>query len=107
VRDPQPYQNSDVTVAGIDNLTPWQPGQSGNPGGRPRTKQVRDALQKLVNELGLEPAVKAIYAKASEGDVSAFREIADRLDGKVTDNVHTTGDVTINVTTGVPRAESD
>jgi hypothetical protein len=61
----------------------WKPGQSGNPGGRPKTKQVRDALQKLVNELGLEPAVKAIYAKASEGDVSAFKEIADRLDGKV------------------------
>lgn len=61
----------------------WKPGQSGNPGGRPKTKQVRDALQKLVNELGLEPAVRAIYAKAINGDVSAFREIADRLDGKV------------------------
>jgi hypothetical protein len=61
----------------------WKPGQSGNPGGRPKTKQVRDALQKLVNELGLEPAVRAIYTKAAEGDVAAFREIADRLDGKV------------------------
>jgi hypothetical protein len=61
----------------------WKPGQSGNPGGRPKTRQVRDALQKLVNEQGLEPAVKAIYAKATEGDVAAFREIADRLDGKV------------------------
>ena len=62
----------------------WKPGQSGNPGGRPKTKQVRNALQKLVDELGLEPAVRAIYTKATEGDVSAFKEIADRLDGKVT-----------------------
>lgn len=67
----------------LENLTPWKPGQSGNPGGRPKTKQVRNALQKLVDELGLEQATRAIYAKACDGDVSAFREIADRLDGKV------------------------
>jgi hypothetical protein len=83
----------------------WKPGQSGNPGGRPKTKQVRDALQKLVNELGLEPAVKAIYAKASEGDVSAFKEIADRLDGKVAQPVGGAEDLPpmSMIVTGVPR----
>lgn len=67
----------------LENLTPWKPGQSGNPGGRPKTKQARQAFQKLIDELGLEPAARAIYTKACEGDVAAFREMLDRVDGKV------------------------
>lgn len=62
----------------------FKPGQSGNPSGRPKSKPVRDALRALIEELGLEQAVRAIYTKACEGDVSAFKEVADRLDGKVT-----------------------
>ncbi len=64
-------------------LTPWKPGQSGNPAGRPKSKPFKDALLKAIQELGLEGAAKALVAKANEGDVGALRELADRLDGKV------------------------
>lgn len=76
-------------MAGIDNLTPFKPGQSGNPGGRPKTKPFRDALRRLLEAAGddtekLDKLALALYGKALEGDVPAAREIGDRLDGKVT-----------------------
>jgi hypothetical protein len=71
------------------------PGQSGNPKGQPpRVRQVRDALRLefASNELGEPVEVKpgsyrdvarALINKALTGDVSAFTEIANRIDGKV------------------------
>ena len=68
--------------------TPFKPGQSGNPGGRPKTKPFRDALRRAVEAAGddtqrLDMVALALYSKALEGDVSAIKEVADRLDGKV------------------------
>jgi hypothetical protein len=67
---------------------PFQPGQSGNPNGRPKTKPFKDALQKAIESAGddnsaLKLVAAALLAKAQEGDVPAIKEIADRLDGKV------------------------
>lgn len=63
----------------------WKPGQSGNPSGRPKSKPFKDALQKLIdnNPDALNVAAAALMARAHTGDVSAMKEIADRLDGKV------------------------
>lgn len=68
--------------------TQFKPGQSGNPGGRPKTKPFKDALKRAVEASGddtkkLDALALALYSKALEGDVSALKEIADRLDGKV------------------------
>jgi hypothetical protein len=70
---------------------PWQPGQSGNPGGRPKEKPFRDALR--MEALALARGEKADHPAGSlranaqalllKGDVAAIREIADRLDGRV------------------------
>jgi hypothetical protein len=68
---------------------PFQPGQSGNPNGRPKSKPFKQALQKALraaeddSEMMARIAL-ALVTKASEGDVPAIKEIADRLDGKVT-----------------------
>ena len=67
---------------------PFQPGQSGNPNGRPKTKPFKDALRKAIDAAGtddsaLELVAAALLAKAQDGDVQAIKEIADRLDGKV------------------------
>lgn len=73
----------------------FQPGQSGNPGGRRKEKPYRDALRKvLAEEAGFEPAksetrtkLEAVarkhVAEALAGEMSAVKEIAERLDGKV------------------------
>lgn len=68
---------------------PFQPGQSGNPSGRPKTRPFKDALQKALQDAGddseaLKTVAIALVLKAQGGDVPAIKEIADRLDGKVT-----------------------
>lgn len=70
---------------------PFEPGKSGNPGGRPKSKPFKEAL--LIEALAAERG-DACEAKPgslrwnarqllNQGDVPAIREIADRLDGKV------------------------
>jgi hypothetical protein len=64
----------------------------GQPGNKSRATQyrVKRTLEKLVSEASsksegltkLETMCKAIIEKAEEGDTQAFREVADRLDGK-------------------------
>jgi phage I-like protein len=68
---------------------PFQPGQSGNPNGRPKSKPFKEALQRALNAAGddrdmLEAVATALVGKAMMGDVPAIKELADRMDGKVT-----------------------
>ena len=48
-------------------------------------KLIRDALKAAARQdpAILKRAAEAIWAKACDGDVPAFKEIADRIDGKV------------------------
>lgn len=67
----------------------FKKGQSGNPGGRPKEKPFRDALRiELASRGGdaksLRVIASKIIEKAEDGDLQAAREIADRLDGKPT-----------------------
>jgi hypothetical protein len=67
---------------------PFQPGQSGNPNGRPKSKPFKDALQRALKAAGddkdmLEAVASALVGKAMMGDVPAIKELADRMDGKV------------------------
>lgn len=68
----------------------FEPGQSGNPGGRPKTKPFREALEM---EAKLAEAGEACFAQKGslrwnarqlleQGDVQSIKELADRLDGK-------------------------
>jgi hypothetical protein len=68
---------------------PFQPGQSGNPNGRPKSKPFKRALSEALRAADddsevLQAVALALVAKAKEGDVQAIKEIADRMDGKVT-----------------------
>lgn len=67
---------------------PFQPGQSGNPAGRPKSKPFREALDRALKAAGddkasLEAVASALVGKAMMGDVPAIKELADRMDGKV------------------------
>jgi len=68
----------------------WKPGQSGNPGGRPKSRPFKEALDRILKasgdgdpEKGLDKIAAAMVAKAETGDVAAYKEIADRYEGKV------------------------
>jgi hypothetical protein len=70
---------------------PFQKGQSGNPHGRGVEKVWRDAVMLAVNEKDgkgkdarkkLRRLAEALVDAGLGGDISAIREIGDRLDGK-------------------------
>jgi hypothetical protein len=67
----------------------FEAGQSGNPGGRPKSaKLLRDALlvelKKSVDGVELIQLVaQKLVELAMAGNVAAIKEIADRVDGKV------------------------
>ena len=74
----------------LENLKPWKPGQSGNPGGRPRTRPFTDELTRLLehdapNANGKSWAMviaEALLRKARKGDVRAFSVLVNRIEGK-------------------------
>ena len=86
--------------------TRFQPGQSGNPEGYEAGKPNRGTLLRkmLAKEIDykdpstgqfargtVEDVITlAILAKASEGDVNAYKEVMDSVYGKLTDKVETT-----------------
>lgn len=55
-----------------------------NPGGRPKTKMMRDALLKYFkqNPSALDKIIETAAEKAMAGDYQYFREIRDMIDGK-------------------------
>ena len=64
----------------------WKPGQSGNPTGRPKRKPLTDALLRVLAKLDdseLEELVREPVKRLAAGDIGAFKEIADRVEGKV------------------------
>jgi hypothetical protein len=72
----------------------WVAGHSGNPAGPPpgpkKNKIWREALERAIKRRehddpqALEKLADSLLRKVGEGDVSAIRELGDRLDGKVT-----------------------
>jgi len=87
-------ENSAESVRRAEHLRAYQfqPGESGNPGGRPRTAVVRRVLLELLTDSDGEPSpelralAKAVYelavGKSKRGNVRAFEAIRDTVDGR-------------------------
>jgi len=80
-----------------ENIVPHQykPGQTGNPNGRPRMPDIKEALIKILNDekdgwTALEAILAALRKKALKGDVRAAQELLDRAYGKSTQIIETT-----------------
>jgi hypothetical protein len=92
----------------------FAPGQSGNPGGRPkRDKLWREAIIRAVKRReqddpkALERLADKLIAGVEAGDISAIKEFGDRLDGKVAQAIigGDEDEAPIRmIVTGVPRA---
>jgi hypothetical protein len=81
----------------LANLKPFKKGQSGNPNGRPKLPDIRDALAKILADekdgyTALEATLMALRAKAVRGDIRAAEALLDRAFGKPKQAIdHTTG----------------
>ena len=88
----------------------FKPGQSGNPAGLPKgTRWMKTRLRELLEQGGLgDKVLDALINKAKDGDVQAIREILDRIDGKVAQEVEqkteVSGGITIEIIEGTGGA---
>ncbi len=76
--------------------TRWKPGQSGNPGGRPRTAPLSNAYrEKLASLVPNDPQGRtyaqaiadALADQARAGDIRAAQELADRVEGRARQSI--------------------
>lgn len=99
----------------LDNLTPWQPGKSGNPKGKPkgvqhsstRLRRLLEITQNFENPITEETAGFTVaeqmdlaqIMKAKSGDTQAYNTIMDRLEGKPKQTVEESGEKKIIIET--------
>jgi hypothetical protein len=105
--------------SGVANIVPHQfrPGQSGNPGGRPKKQPITDYLIDQLDQpipeamkAKLPPIFVEVYgteatfgqvlafklvAQGLKGDMQAAKEILDRVEGKVTKHLEHSGHLTL------------
>ena len=79
-------------------LTPWKPGQSGNPGGRPpNPESITNLMRQAGDMVGVDgrlrkqALVEMLWRKAEKGDLRAAEYIVDRLEGKPKERQEITG----------------
>ena len=80
-----------------DKLNTWKPGQSGNPGGRPKGKSITAELRKLLDKGTNAEDLAEILLKMGKKDLAALREVLDRSDGKVTDTHRIEGEIPVSI----------
>ena len=90
---PRAYtQNSEGTVTGRkDNLKPWKPGQSGNPGGRPK-RDLAAEIARAIFEQDSEAITRAFAAGLKKGNAKLFTALADRAYGKPRQQIEFAGE---------------
>jgi hypothetical protein len=84
----------------IQNLKPFTKGQSGNPKGRPKLPDIKEALAKILAEEkdgvnALEAILKSMRAKAAKGDVRAADFLISRGYGKADQRIEFEGQVPV------------
>jgi len=98
---PKSAQNSGKSAGRVENLKPhnWKPGQSGNPGGRPKKKPLTELYESILadpkNIAVIQKVVLATLRKGNMAMVLLLREMAERVEGKVTLPIE--ADVTMNL----------
>lgn len=97
-------QNSEKTA----RLAPYRfkPGQSGNAGGRSKKKPLTELYERILadpkNIAAIEKAVTKVLLKGNMAMVLLLREMAERVEGKVTQPIEAS--VTMNLAEAIAEA---
>ena len=91
-------QNSELSAV-PSGLAPFcfKPGESGNPGGRPRKRPITEIYERMLadghTQKEIEDAMRRALKSRGRGNqaVAALKEIADRVEGRPTERVEHTG----------------
>jgi Family of unknown function (DUF5681) len=94
-------QGNTANSAQYRGLRPFKPGQSGNPKGRPKKAPITKILEKIFskpqNRKDIEEAVLRILLGGRMSSVLMIREAAERLEGKVSQEVEVHGNVNVTL----------
>lgn len=85
-----PKSGSDITKH------QFKPGNPGGPG-RPKTRKLREMLNEEISDEQWSQLLQRMYREAMQGDVQAFKSIAEYRDGKPTQAVEHSGNLGINI----------
>ena len=84
----------------------WQPGQSGNPGGRPKKKVITEIYERLLEDgafvQDIELAIRKMVSSGRMVGQLQLKEMTDRVEGKVTQPIE--ADVTVNLADAIAEA---
>jgi len=85
-----------------DKLKQWKPGESGNPGGKPKGKSITAELRKLLDKGTTSEELAQILldmakTKTGRNQLDALKEVLNRSDGKVPDTHKIESDVPISI----------
>jgi hypothetical protein len=86
----------------------WKPGQSGNPGGRPKGESITATLRRLLEQEHNGKSVQEILAEkvlreALSGKYSFVKELLDRLDGRPNQKVELATPENVTIFVRPPR----
>lgn len=77
-----------------DNLKSWKPGQSGNPGGRPKYDLAAE-IARAVFEKNPEVIYEAMLKALKRGSPRVFVALAERAYGKLKETVEISGNISL------------
>jgi hypothetical protein len=92
---PENRRKTGKTIQGGE-ATRFKPGQSGNPGGRPKTAPLSQACRELLarpvpddvkGRTYAEAIAESLAEKALEGDIRAAQELGDRAEGRARQSI--------------------
>lgn len=81
----------------------FQPGQSGNPNGRPKKKPVTELYEQILNDpanvLLFEKAIIKALTKGNMAMVLQLKEMTDRVEGKITQPIE--ADISVSLSDAI------
>lgn len=105
---PDKPEKPEPPIPAHPNLKPFVKGDPRiNRKGRPKGTGITDRLRKIVeidnDGAAADALAKLCVSRAASGDFKFFKELIDRLDGKVADQVESSNEITFRVVYGQPE----